>query len=83
MAKVKRPRLKRYPKRPKASASLEAWQRYDLKCNETEKANSKIMDEYKKKVDAVKSNVQKKESIQKKTQGLHGIALGRTHKRDR
>lgn len=36
---MKKPKLKKHPKKPKASASLAAWERYDAKCRQIEKDN--------------------------------------------
>jgi len=74
MASVKRPKMKRYPRRPKASASLEAWKRYDAKCKEVEKENSARMAKYhkdKKELETIKKH---KLHLMTKTKGLTGIA---------
>jgi len=78
---VKRPTLKRYPKRPKAGAPLSSWEKYDAKCKEVEKANSTRMSEYNKLVTKHKSDKKKKEAIIKKTTGLSGVALPKGKKR--
>ena len=81
MPQVKRPSLKRYPKRPKASASIDSWTRYDHRCRDAEKENGSRMSDYNKKVSTLNSNRKRRESIIKKTKGLSGIALGKRHKR--
>jgi len=78
---VKRPKMKRYPKRPKASASLDSWHKYDEKCRLVEKDNASRMSEYNKAVTKKAADKKKKEAIIKKTTGLSGIAKPRTRKR--
>lgn len=75
MKSIRKPSLKRYPKRPKAGATLQAWERYNAKCGDVEKENSKLMAEYKKKVAVLQAAKKKKETIMNKTKGLSGIAL--------
>ena len=77
MTKVRRPTLKRYPKRPKAGASLAAWERFNDRCRQVEKDNGSKMSDFNKMQGKVSSDKKKKESIIKKTSGLHGIALGK------
>ena len=74
MSKVKRPKLSRYPKRPKASASLDAWKKFDARCKDTERKNSDKMSTYNKKVNGLSSDKKAKEAIIKKTSGMSGIA---------
>jgi len=74
MAKISKPKLKRYPKRPKASAGLDAWKRFDAKCNEVEKENKARMDAYHKKVREHEAAKKQKLSIINKTKGLSGVA---------
>jgi len=74
MATIKKPKGKRYPKRPKASASLEVWERFRKRCGEVEKENKAALSSWKKKVND-KANIKKrKEAIIKQTKGLSGIA---------
>jgi len=77
MTKVRRPSLKRYPKRPKAGASLAAWERFNDRCRQFEKDNAAKMSDFNKKQGKVSSDKKRKESIIKKTSGLHGVALGK------
>ena len=77
MTKVRRPTLKRYPKRPKAGASLAAWEKFNDRCRQVEKDNSAKMSNFNKLQGKVSSDKKRKESIIKKTSGLHGIALGK------
>ena len=74
MAKYPRkPTPKKLPKRPKASASIEVWKRFESRCNDIRKENRKALSDWeaaKKKVD---SDLKKKAAIQKKTQGLGRI----------
>ena len=77
MAKIKRPKLKRYPKKPKAGASLASWERFNDMCRQYEKDNAAKLSDYNKKQGKVSSDKKRKESIIKKTSGLHGLALGK------
>ena len=77
MSKVKRPSLKRYPKRPKAGASLASWEKYNDNCRKVERDNASKMSMFNKRQGQRVSDKKKKESIIKKTQGLTGIALGK------
>lgn len=52
-------KLKKYPKKPKASASLQTMENYLAKRKEVDKANAKI-----------KSDIAKKASLRKKIAGL-------------
>ena len=81
MSKVKRPSLMRYPKRPKASASLDAWKRYDERCRNCEKTNNARLSDYTKRVNGLKSAKKSKEAIQKKSLGRTGIALSKGKRR--
>jgi hypothetical protein len=77
MPQVKRPSLRRYPKRPKASASVDSWRNYDQRCRDAEKANGQKMSDYNKKVSSINSAKKQREGIIKRTKGLSGIALGK------
>lgn len=49
-------KLKKLPKRPKQSASLEAWKKWEGKCNEVKKMNDSIL-----KAEAEKKKIQSKD----------------------
>jgi len=49
---------KKYPKQPKKSASLATWERYEARCKAVT-AHNKALAEKPKKIDAIKSRVQK------------------------
>ena len=83
MSKVKRPKLSRYPKRPKASASLEAWKKFDDRCKDTEHKNASKMSVYNKKVSGLASDKKAKEAIIKKTSGMSGVAKLRSRGKKR
>lgn len=46
-------KLKKYPKQPKASASIATWQRYEQKVKDIKKVNDGILSERKKKSDLI------------------------------
>ncbi len=69
----KKPVARKLPKRPKASASYESWERYEDKCQAVRKANKKMLDNWKKEVAKIKSNEKKKKAIMEKTRGLGRI----------
>lgn len=48
-------KIKRYPKKPKRSASLKVWENYRDRCKAVDKHNAQV-----------KSELKKKEAIQKK-----------------
>lgn len=52
------PKLKKYPKAPKATASLKVWENYKKRCEGVDKANAPIIAEAKKK-ETVKASVAK------------------------
>jgi hypothetical protein len=53
------PKLKKYPKKPKASASLSAMENYLDKCKQIDKENAQI-----------KADMKKKETLKKKISGM-------------
>jgi hypothetical protein len=77
MANVRRPKLKRYPKRPKSSANLGAWKRYNENCTNTERENGKRITDFNKLVREKASAKKTKENIIKRTKGMKGIALSK------
>jgi hypothetical protein len=80
---VKRPHMKRYPKKPKQGATLASWENYRSKCTAVEKDNTARMSEYNKAVAKKESDKKKKEKIIKSTTGLSGIAKARGSKKRR
>lgn len=73
MKAPKKPKLKSLPKRPKATAPLKTWEGYEDKVDAVRKENAKMLKEWDAKKKAIVSSTKKKESIQKKTQGLGRI----------
>ncbi|MBQ5900910.1 MAG: hypothetical protein IIW86_03505 [Clostridia bacterium] len=63
--KPARPHLKKAPKQPKASASIDAWKAYESRVKATDAENSKKIADYKKKLAAYEAEQRKKESIKK------------------
>lgn len=49
------PKLKKYPKAPKATASLKVWENYHAKCKDVDKFNAPIIAADKKKESVKKS----------------------------
>ena len=50
----KKPKLKSYPKTPRASASLTVMKRYKEKCREVDRHNAAKVSEYNKKINEIK-----------------------------
>ena len=72
--KIKKPKALKYPKRPKGSASIAVWERYDARCKEVEKENHSRDSQYKKALSQREADKKKKAAIQKKyTGGLAGM----------
>jgi hypothetical protein len=67
MAKVK---LKKYPKKPKASASVEVMENYLRRCKEVDKENNKRKSDKKKAETKKKTDKAKKENLRKKIAGI-------------
>lgn len=57
-------KMKKFPKQPKATASLSTWEKYKKKCDEIAKFNAGLT-AVKKKKEAIKSGVQKQKDKQK------------------
>lgn len=66
LQKPSKPKLKKYPKQPKTSASTEAWKNYENKTKAIELENDKKIAEYKKKQNAYEAELKKRESIKNK-----------------
>lgn len=61
--KPAKPKLKKYPKQPKASASTEAWKNYDAKVKAIDAENNKKVSEYKKKCSAYDAEMKQRQAI--------------------
>lgn len=66
--KPSKPKLKKTPKQPKASASLETWNNYYSRVKAIDNENVKKIAEYKKKESAYNAEQKKKESIKNAAQ---------------
>ena len=78
MAKIAKPKMLKYPKKPKASASASVWERFDARVKEIDKENAAREARYKKELSHVHSDKKKKETLQKKYAGsLSGLAARR------
>lgn len=66
MAKPKKPTLKRMPKKPKASASLEAHKNYEKRAASVESDNKKRLAEYNKKLKEYNKIESEKKKIREK-----------------
>ena len=69
MAKISKPKKLKMPKRPRASASIAVWERFDARCKDVGKNNAAREAAYKKAVSQKESDRKKKEAIVKKYQG--------------
>ena len=58
------PKIKKYPKQPKASASLKSWENYQQKCKDVDKFNAPIIAAEKKK-ERIKKSVATQKSKKK------------------
>jgi len=63
MASLKKPKLKKFPKKPKKNASNEAKESYLKRYAEVEKANKKAQSDY-------KAALKKRDQLDKKISGL-------------
>lgn len=73
MKKPRKPSLKKLPKRPKASASLETWKKYEDRVNAVKKENQKAMSDFKKEEKRFEAAKKQRADIQRKTQGARPI----------
>ena len=62
----KAPKALRHPKKPKTSAPLSSWERYDAKCKEIDKKNRDRIAAHKKSINGVTLTKKKKELLIKK-----------------
>jgi hypothetical protein len=63
---TKKPKVLRYPKKPKTSAPLSTWERFDKRCKEVDKKNRENASKYKSAINGISSAKKKKESLIKK-----------------
>jgi hypothetical protein len=63
LKKPAKPKLKKYPKQPKSSASMDAWKNYDAKVKAIDADNNKRVAEYKKRVTAYNNEMKQREAI--------------------
>lgn len=74
MAKYPRkPSMRKLPKRPKQSASLESWKKFEDRVKEIQKVNRKNMADWEASKKRIDADLKKKAQLQKKTQGLGRI----------
>ena len=66
MAKLRKPKLKKLPKKPKATAKLESWKNWEKKAKA-------IQTENRKKDSVYKAGVKAKESVKKLISKISGI----------
>lgn len=66
LKKPSKPKFKKLPKQPKASASTDAWKSYENKVKAIEAENDKKISEYKKQKSAYEAELKKRESIKNK-----------------
>lgn len=65
LKKPKRPKLRKFPKQPKAGSSLQSWENYKRRCDVVAKDNCDRVSEYNKKLSAYETVGKKKEKIKK------------------
>jgi len=68
MKKPRKPKMLKYPKKPKQSASFATWERYWDKVKEIDKENQKRMNEYHKLIKQLDAEKRKKEELIRKAQ---------------
>lgn len=66
MKKPRKPKMSKYPKRPKQSASLQTWKNYERRCNEVDKRNREKVSAYNKKLGEIKQAKALRERLSKK-----------------
>ena len=65
---MKRPKMLKYPKAPKRSASVETWERYYKRLKEIDKLNKQRLAEYQRKLKEIENAKKKKEELIRKSQ---------------
>lgn len=66
MARPVKPKALKMPKKPKATASVAVWERYDDKCKAVIKKNNERQKDYQKAIKSIETAKKKKELIIKK-----------------
>jgi hypothetical protein len=66
MKKPRKPKALKMPKKPKQSAPLYSWERYEDKCKEVHKKNADKMKEYTAAIHKIESDKKRKAAIIKK-----------------
>lgn len=74
--KPAKPKFKKLPKAPKASASTEAWKRYENRLKSIEAENDKKIAEYKKKKSAYGNEMKQRERIKEKSEKIRSKLSG-------
>lgn len=64
--KTKAPKMLKHPKKPKTSAPLSTWERYDKRCKEVDKKNRERQSKHKSTINGISSAKKKKETLIKK-----------------
>lgn len=70
LKKPKKPTFKKYPKKPKQSASVDRWKNYHDKVAQIQKENDARMREYNKAIEQYNQAIRAKRNYQKKVQGM-------------
>lgn len=63
LKKPSKPKFKKMPKQPKASASKEAWKTYENRVKAVNAENDKLISDYKKAVNEYEAEQKKRDSI--------------------
>ena len=66
LKKPSKPKLKKYPKTPRETASIEVWKNYDAKTKAIDTENNKKVAEYKKKLTAYENEVKQRKAIKER-----------------
>ena len=70
MKKPSKVKLKNLPKRPKANAPLEKWEKYSKDCVAIQKSNRKSVADYEKALKSFEAARKAKKNLMEKTKGL-------------
>lgn len=68
MATKKPPKARKHPKKPKTSAPLSTWEKYDARCKQIDKENAARLSAHKKAINGIATNKKRKEALIKKHQ---------------
>lgn len=63
MKKPSKPKFKKLPKQPKATASKETWKSYENRVKAINAENDKLISEYKRKVGEYEAEIKKRDNI--------------------